>query len=614
MITLVFGKRYLKEKSHYLSVASVAVSWALCMYLIVQVERGETLDWTAWSWIAAGRFQVDVGFLVDQLAAVMLLVVSTVGLMVHVYSIGYMHGDKGYYRFFAYLNLFMFSMFMLVLANNYLLLYVFWEAVGLCSFLLIAFWFPKHSASAAGVKAFLVNRVGDFGFGIGVMLIFVTLGTLSYSGVFGAAGTIGSATLTAICILLFIGAVGKSAQFPLHVWLPDAMEGPTPVSSLIHAATMVNAGVYMVARSSPLFAESEAAMLLVALIGGFTAIFAASIALVQNDIKKVLAYSTVSQLGYMFLALGVGAWAAGMFHLVAHGFFKGLLFLCSGSVIHALSGEQDMRKMGGLKDKTKITYWTFIIGALAIAGAPGFAGFFSKDSILANTFHNGYWYLWVVGIITAFMTAFYMFRLIFMTFFGKPRTDADVFAHAHESPRSMTVPLIILAVPSAIIGLILGLPPEDGHIDNFLHEVFAGVLPEEAHHFGITSGFLMVLSALVAISGIVAAWQFYVRRPELPGRVKAKSGPVYSVLLNKYWVDELYAAVIVNPVKTISGWLWRYVDDGVIDNFFNSSARLFRGVGSLLRPTQSGRTQTYLFTMIIGLLALLVAYVVLSIG
>jgi NADH-quinone oxidoreductase subunit L len=614
MITLLFGKRYFREKSHYLSVASVAVSWALCMYLIIQVERGETLDWNAYTWIAAGSFTVDIGFLVDQLAAVMLLVVSTVGLMVHVYSIGYMRGDKGYYRFFAYLNLFMFSMFMLVLANNYLLLYVFWEAVGLCSFLLISFWFPKVSASTAGTKAFLVNRVGDFGFSIGVMLIFITVGTLSYSGVFSATEAIGTGTMTAICLLLFTGAIGKSAQFPLHVWLPDAMEGPTPVSSLIHAATMVNAGVYMVARSSPLFAESDTALMVVALIGAFTAIFAATIALVQNDIKKVLAYSTVSQLGYMFLALGVGAWASAMFHLVAHGFFKGLLFLGSGSVIHALSGEQDMRKMGGLKSKTPITFWTFIIGALAISGAPGFAGFFSKDSILAGVFHEGYWYLWIVGIITAFLTAFYMFRLIFMTFYGKPRTDPEVFAHAHESPPIMTIPLVILAVPSALIGLLLGLPPEDGYIDHFLHEVFAGVLPAEGGHgFGGVSAALMVLSACIGIAGIFTAWQFYIRRPQLPEMVKTRSGPVYNILLNKYWIDEFYTATIVNPVKAVSRWLWHVVDDGIIDGFANGSARFFRLVGTLLRPTQTGRVQGYLFTMFIGLLALLLAYVVLTI-
>ena len=353
--------------------------------------------------------------------------------------------------------------------------------------------------------------VGAVGLGRGISLIVVTVCTLRSSGVFDSVGHSGDGTITAICLLLFMGAMGKSAQFPLHVWLPDAMEGPTPVSSLIHAATMVNAGVYMVARSSPIFSQSQTAMLVVALVGSFTAIFAASIGLVQNDIKKVLAYSTISQLGYMFTALGVGAWTAGMFHLVAHGFFKGLLFLGSGSVIHAMSGEQDMRKMGGLKNKTKITYWTFVVGALAISGFPGLAGFFSKDSVLAGTFHKGYWYLWAVGLIAAFMTAFYMFRLIFMTFHGEPR-DEKAYAHAHESPRSMTIPLIVLAVPSALIGLVLGLPPEDGYIDHLLHPVFENVLGE-VHHFGLLDGGLMTLSALIGIGGIMMAWLFYVKRP-----------------------------------------------------------------------------------------------------
>lgn len=610
IITGLLGKRYFREKSHYLPVAAVAASWLLSMFVIVQVERGETLSWQIYSWIAAGNFNVDVGIQIDQLTAVMLLVVSTVGFMVHVYSIGYMKGDPGYYRFFAYLNLFMFSMYMLVLANNFLLLYVFWEAVGLCSYLLIAFWYPKVSAANAGTKAFLVNRVGDFGFGLGVILIFVTLGTLNYTAVFGHAGDIGTGTLTAITLLLFVGAVGKSAQFPLHVWLPDAMEGPTPVSSLIHAATMVNAGVYMVARSSPLFFESTTTMFIVALVGTFTAIFAASIALVQNDIKKVLAYSTVSQLGFMFAALGVGAWVAGLFHLVAHGFFKGLLFLASGSVIHALGGEQDMRNMGGLKNKIKITYWTFIIGALAIAGFPGLAGFFSKDAILEQVFLGGYWYFWIVAITTSFMTAFYMFRLIFMTFHGEPR-DLKAFGHAHESPRVMWVPLVVLAVPSALIGLALGFPPGAGHIDSFLRPVFEEVLGAE-HHFGLLEGGLMAFSALIGIVGILAAWRMYVIRPDLPVKTGARFQGAYRVLLNKYWIDEIYFALIINPVRALSRGLWRFVDINIIDGFVNGSALFFRGVGNLFRPAHSGKVQSYLFTMFLGLLVLLAAYWILT--
>ncbi|MHB1361060.1 MAG: NADH-quinone oxidoreductase subunit L [Thermoleophilia bacterium] len=610
IITGLLGKRYFGVKSHYLSVAAVAVSWLLSLYLIIQVERGEELHWTVYSWIAAGSFKVEIGFLVDQLTAVMLLVVSTVGFMVHVYSIGYMKGDGGYYRFFAYLNLFMFSMFMLVLGNNFLMLYVFWEAVGLCSYLLISFWYTKQSAANAGTKAFLVNRVGDFGFGLGIMLIFVTVGTLSYQGVFGSVNLIGSGTLTAICLLLFMGAIGKSAQFPLHVWLPDAMEGPTPVSSLIHAATMVNAGVYMVARANPLFAGSHTAMFVVALVGTFTAIFAASIGLVQNDIKKVLAYSTISQLGYMFVALGVGAWAAGMFHLVAHGFFKGLLFLCSGSVIHALGGEQDMRKMGGLKGKIKITYWTFVIGALAISGFPGLAGFWSKDSILAGAFNSGYWYFWATGIIAAFMTAFYMFRLIFMTFHGKPR-DEQAFAHAHESPWSMTGPLIVLAIPSVLIGLALGLPPEDGHIDRFLEPVFEAV-KGEVHAFGALDIGLMIFSALIGLAGIGLAWLFYVKRTDLPEKVGARAGILYRLVLNKYWIDEIYFALFINPVRALGRGLWRWVDAGMIDGFANGSAKFFRGVGVVIRPAQSGKVQAYLFSMFLGLLALMAAYFILT--
>ncbi|MHB0867389.1 MAG: NADH-quinone oxidoreductase subunit L [Thermoleophilia bacterium] len=610
IITGLLGKRYFKDKSHYLSVAAVGVSWLLSMYLIVMVERGEELSWQIYSWIAAGSFKVDIGMQVDQLTAVMLLVVSTVGFMVHVYSIGYMKGDPGYYRFFAYLNLFMFSMFMLILANNFLLLYVFWEAVGLCSYLLISFWYPKVSASNAGTKAFLVNRVGDFGFGLGIMLIFVTLGTLSYSGVFGSVSHIGDGTLTVICLLLFMGAMGKSAQFPLHVWLPDAMEGPTPVSSLIHAATMVNAGVYMVARSSPLFSGSHTAMFVVALVGAFTAIFAASIGLVQNDIKKVLAYSTISQLGYMFTALGVGAWTAGMFHLVAHGFFKGLLFLCSGSVIHAMSGEQDMRRMGGLKSKIKITYWTFVVGALAISGFPGLAGFWSKDSVLAGAYHNGYWYFWLVGLVAAFMTAFYMFRLIFMTFHGEPR-DQKAFDHAHESPRSMTGPLIILAVPSVLIGAALGLPPEDGHIERFLEPVFELVAGEK-HAFGASDGGLMLLSVLVGLSGIALAWLFYVKRPQLPEKAGARAGVFYKLALNKYYIDEIYFALIINPVRALARGLWRFVDVAGIDGVANGSARFFKGMGTMLKPSQSGRVQVYMFTMFLGLMALMLAYWILT--
>ncbi len=459
--------------------------WALSMVVFVDVIfGGNEYEVTIYRWIASGDFEVEIAFLVDPLTAMLLLVVSTVGFLVHVYSIGYMDGDRGLWRFFAYLNLFMFSMLLLILADNFLLLYVGWEAVGLCSYLLIGFWYKKPSAAGAAKKAFVVNRIGDLGFGLGVAMIWVNLGTLSFHEVFERIGTLDETTITIIALLLFAGAVGKSAQFPLHVWLPDAMEGPTPVSALIHAATMVNAGVYMVARSNPIFAEAPVAMMTVATIGTFTAIFAAAIALTQNDIKKVLAYSTVSQLAYMFLALGVGAWVSAIFHLVAHGFFKGLLFMGSGSVIHGAAGEQDMRFMGNLRKPMRWTYITMVIGSLALAGIPLFAGFFSKDEILAVTFNHGYFVFYVVGVTVALMTAFYTFRMVFMTFWGEWRGPRAVWDHIHESAPTMVAPLVILAVPTMFLGLLLGIPPEAGVIHTWLEEVFhqaeelhAGVLP-----------------------------------------------------------------------------------------------------------------------------------------
>ncbi|MGH2401655.1 MAG: NADH-quinone oxidoreductase subunit L, partial [Candidatus Limnocylindria bacterium] len=400
----------------------VGAMWVMSMVVFAHVVLGgNEVQVTVYEWIASGDFVIDISFLVDGLTAMLLLVVSTVGFLVHVYSIGYMDGDRGFWRFFAYLNLFMFSMLLLILGDNFLMLYVGWEAVGLCSYALIGFWYKKPSAAGAAKKAFVVNRVGDFGFGLGIMMIWVNLGTLSFHEVFERIGTLDEGTVTVIALLLFAGAVGKSAQFPLHVWLPDAMEGPTPVSALIHAATMVNAGVYMVARANPIFAEAPTAMWVVAIIGVFTAIFAAAIALTQNDIKKVLAYSTVSQLAYMFFALGIGAWVAAIFHLVSHGFFKGLLFMGSGSVIHGAGGEQDMRYMGNLRAKMRWTYLTMVIGSLALAGIPIFSGFFSKDEILAESFNRGYLVFYVVGTIVAFMTAFYTFRMIFMTFWGEWR-------------------------------------------------------------------------------------------------------------------------------------------------------------------------------------------------
>jgi NADH-quinone oxidoreductase subunit L len=526
-------------------------------------------------------------------------------MLVHYYSIGYMHGDEGYYRFFAYLNLFMFAMFVLILADSFLLLFLAWEGVGLCSYLLIGFWFRKKSASQAGKKAFLVNRVGDFGFMLGMFLIFVTTGTLQFTGVFSETETIGSATMAWICLLLFTGAVGKSAQFPLHVWLPDAMEGPTPVSALIHAATMVNAGVYMVARAYPLFIESEAAMLVVMIVGTFTAIYAAYIALTQNDIKKVIAYSTISSLGFMFMALGAGAWVAGIFYLFAHGFFKGLLFLASGSVIHAMSGEQDMRFMGGLRKKLPVTFWTMLIGAIAMTGVLPAAGFWAKDEILAGVAIEGFWVVWVVGIVTAFLTSIYMFRLMFLTFWGENRSSEEVQAHIHESPAIMTVPLVLLAIPAAFLGGLVGWPPESGWVHDFLEPVFFHMHEGEFVWVGEGGG-LMLLSILVVLSGLVVAWYLYLRRPELPARVAERAGPLYTASLRKMYMDEVYEVVPIRSTIAFARALWTGFDAAVIDGAVNGLARLWAWAGARLRPLQTGRLQDYALGIFVGMVVLVV--------
>src|SRR3990170_1292989 len=470
-------------RSWIVPTALVGLMWVFSMIVFASVIfGGNEYEITLYEWIASGDFVIDISLLVDGLTAMLLLVVSTVGFLVHIYSIGYMDGDRGFWRFFAYLNLFMFSMLLLILGDNFLLLYVGWEAVGLCSYALIGYWYKKPSAAGAAKKAFVVNRVGDFGFALGIMMIWTLLGTLNFEEVFAGIGGLDPTAVTIIALLLFAGAVGESAQFPLHVWLPDAMEGPTPVSAPIHAAPMVNAGVYMVARANPIFVHAPVAMWVVASIGVFTAIFAAAIALTQNDIKKVLAYSTVSQLAYMFAALGVGAWTAAIFHLVSHGFFKGLLFMGSGSVIHGAGGEQDMRYMGNLRAKMRWTYVTMLIGSLALAGIPMFAGFFSKDEILAEAFNRGYIVFYVVGTIVAFMTAFYTFRMIFMTFWGEWRGPRAAWDHIHESAPTMVAPLVILSVPTVLAGLFLGIPPEGGTIHTWLEGVFhdaeeAGILP-----------------------------------------------------------------------------------------------------------------------------------------
>jgi NADH-quinone oxidoreductase subunit L len=606
LITLLFGKWWIKDQAHWLPILAMAGSFGLSLAAFLQIRGSEEpVVVELWRWFSVGDFQVPFSFQMDQLSSVMCLVVSGIGLLIFIYSKGYMHGDPGYYRFFAYMSLFAFSMLLLVLAGNYLLLYFGWEAVGLCSYYLIGYFYHKPEAAAAGKKAFIVNRVGDFGFGLGVMLLFVTFGTLDYVGVFEqvGAGGAGEGVLLGIALLLFMGAMGKSAQFPLHVWLPDAMEGPTPVSALIHAATMVTAGVYLVARSAVIFASVPAALLVVGGIGAFTAIFAAVIGICQKDIKKVLAYSTVSQLGYMFMALGVGAWAVAIFHLMTHAFFKALLFLGAGSVIHALGGEQDMDRMGGLRKRIPATYYTLAAGALALSGIFPFAGFWSKDEILGSTWREGQYLFWAVGLIAAFITAFYTFRMIFLTFFGKARMDEETGKHVHESPWSMLVPLIVLAVGSLLAGF-LGLPGRLGVLQHFLEPVFAPanhILGVEEHGLAAIDYVLMVVSVLVAMAGIVLAWFMYVRRTDLPALAGAKLRPLYNVVYNKFYVDEFYAATVVRLTVDGSRWVWRNFDEKIIDGAVHGTAWLWQRAGQVARPLQTGRVQNYLLGMFIGL-------------
>jgi NADH-quinone oxidoreductase subunit L len=574
------------------------------------------------NWIVAGNFRAGFDLQVDQLTVVMVLVVTGVGLLIHIYSTGYMAHEGGYYRFFSYLNLFMFFMLILVLAANYVLLFVGWEGVGLSSYLLIGFYFLKKSAADAGKKAFIVNRIGDFGFMLGMFLLFRTFGTLDFTDLFSkiatqqwpheAWGVFG--TMTVAGLLLFMGACGKSAQLPLYVWLPDAMEGPTPVSALIHAATMVTAGVYVVARSHIIFQHSETALVVVAVIGCATALFAATIGLVQTDIKRVLAYSTVSQLGYMFLACGVGAFGAGIFHLMTHAFFKALLFLAAGSVIHAVGGEQDMLKMGGLSKKIRVTYWTMLIATLAIAGAPLFAGFFSKDAILFSAFTvggNGGHVLYAIGLLTALLTAFYMFRLIFLTFHGKQRYD-EHHVHVHESPWSMLGPLVILAVLS-IFGGWFALPSFFGGadlFDNFLSPVFGargevqGLSEAAAHSLEITLAIVAVATATV---GFFVAFWLYLKQPGKPAELAKSLKGGYTTLYNKYYVDELYAAAIVRPLVWLSeNVLWKVVDVEAIDGTVNGIAHGATGLGDTVRHTQSGNTRSYAVWVVVGALAVII--------
>lgn len=608
LINGLFGK-WLKgsEKlSGWIGALAVLVSLVCSIIAFTSLNGGAApLDETLYEWITGEGFAFNIGFRVDALTAVMLLVITGVGFLIHVYSIGYMHGDEGYTRYFAYLNLFVFAMLILVLGNNYLMMFVGWEGVGLCSYLLIGFWYDKQSATDAGKKAFIVNRIGDFGFLLGMFTLFAAFGTLDFGTIFDAAEAdnfqkvFGASTLVIATLLLFVGAIGKSAQIPLYVWLPDAMEGPTPVSALIHAATMVTAGVYMIARSAVLYNIAHTGEI-VAWIGVLTAFFAATIALTQNDIKRILAYSTVSQLGYMFVGVGVGAYASGIFHLVTHAFFKGLMFLTAGSVMHAMANELDMRKMGGLKSKMPITHWTFLVGALAIAGFPFLSGFWSKDEILHSAWGSEP-LIYGIGLITAFLTAFYMFRLIFVTFYGESRVEPEVASHLHESPAVMWVPLAILAIPSALIGLLLGW---GGH-DSWFHDFTKSVFPDAHHEASGNVLVFMVISSVVGLAGIAFAWRRYSKR--VPS--DEPTGALHRLLANKYYVDEVYNALIVQPIKNGSHFLlWKLVDNGIIDGIVNGVAALIRFIGGLLRRLQTGIVQAYIISMVLGIVLFLAYY------
>jgi len=645
LITAFIGRRFGKQ-AHWIPVGAIFLAWVVAMLAVVNVLGGSapllpgseaTHGYVVgpWTWIPAGQFDVELGLYVDPLTACLLIVVTTIGLLVHVYSIGYMSHDPGYWRFFAYLNLFMFSMLLLVLADSWLVVFVAWELVGLCSYLLIGFWYRRRVAALAAKKAFIVNRVGDVGFALGIMAIFAntvaaghpTLNVRESIELLLGRGDANPIPLIAVALLVFSGAMGKSAQFPLHVWLPDAMEGPTPVSALIHAATMVNAGVYLVARANPLFAAAPSAMVVVAAIGIFTAILAASIAMTQTDIKRVLAYSTLSQLGYMFAALGVGAFTAAIFHLMTHGFFKGLLFLGSGSVIHAVHEEQDMRNMGGLARKIPITYATMLVGSVAIAGIPPLAGFFSKDEILGEAFKFGFTWVWGIGLFVALLTAFYMFRLMGLTFWGAFRGPKAVWDRIHESPSVMTVPLILLAIPSVVLGMAIGLPFGDGALIHWLTPVFeeAEVMlarPHEAFALLGIDGGLILASVTVAVVGLVLAWRYFgvelgglslPARPEVVRETSARPGLsfLYRASLNKWWFDELNHLLFIVIGGRVAQAIW-WFDREVVDGTVNATGRVTVGAGRGLRRVQTGRVQNYALGIALGLIVMAGSYLLLT--
>lgn len=622
-----------RRGAHWVTISGVFIAFVLSVLVYRDVQAGNTFNGAVYTWALSGGISFDVGFLIDALSTTMMVVVTFVSLMVHIYTIGYMRDDPGYQRFFSYISLFTFSMLMLVMSNNFLQLFFGWEAVGLVSYLLIGFWYERETAVFANMKAFLVNRVGDFGFLLGIAAVLYVFGSVDYATVFSQAESKSLETVatpfgtmlwvTVISLLLFVGAMGKSAQVPLHVWLPDSMEGPTPISALIHAATMVTAGIFMVARMSPLFELSDVALSFVLVIGATTAIFMALIALVQNDIKRVVAYSTLSQLGYMTVALGASAYPVAIFHLGTHAFFKALLFLGAGSVIIAMHHEQDMRKMGGLKSIMPITYITMVIGSLALAGIPPFAGFFSKDSIIeavnASTITGSTYAYWAV-LIGVFVTAFYSFRLIFMTFHGKNRADEHTRKGLRESPGVVIWPLILLAIPSLFAGAMFYEPMLFG--DFFKDSIFIAeghkALEELTGGFEGTRGMALVVGSMLhgmqtapfwlAVGGIVFAWWCYIKRPALPGKIATTFAPVTRLLENKYWIDEFYQAVFAGSAVSLGKKLWKHVDAGLIDGVIvNGSANLVASVAGKLRQIQTGYIYHYAFAMIVGLV-LLIAY------
>jgi len=625
LIAGLFGRFIGPIWSHRATIGLVFVSLVASIIIFLDVLEGNSYNGSVYTWLISGETRFEVGFLIDQLTATMMVVVSLVSLMVHIYTIGYMHDDPGYQRFFSYISLFTFSMMMLVMSNNFLQLFFGWEAVGLVSYLLIGFWYTRPTAIYANLKAFLVNRVGDFGFLLGIALVLMHFGTLDYASVFAQAPGIVDEkvelipgmpwlVITLICILLFVGAMGKSAQFPLHVWLPDSMEGPTPISALIHAATMVTAGIFMVARMSPLFELSDIALSTILIIGGITTLFMALVAVVQNDIKRVVAYSTLSQLGYMTVALGASAYSAAIFHLMTHAFFKAVLFLGAGSVIIAMHHEQNMQKMGGLKSYMPITYLTMFIAALASAGVPGFSGFFSKDAIIeavhfANIPGAGFAYFCVLA--TVFVTALYTFRLIFMTFHGKPRMDKHTKDHLHESPWVVTLPLVVLAIPTIAAGWFIGPIVFGDYFNSVIH-----VLPQHdaivklgAEFTGIAGMMMHALSTIpfwLSVAGIFTAWFLYNVRTDIPAKIKARCGFLYNLLDRKYYIDELYSWLFAGGSRALGTFLWKYGDIKVIDGFFvNGAARVVALSAAVVRQYQTGYIYHYAFTMIVGIFVIL---------